>query len=270
CGFIVDTIVGDGASENRTTFTTLADVSAREVFEPHFPSEILDALPTKMNIAFRHPNPHYNDILIFIGGEMPHWVKKFRNAMDSKKRELTFKGVEFSLSRLHDIFKKMGDTNVRGRCGVRRYKFGKEHFVLNSYNKMRVFLAVQIPSQTMIKMIRDFCNEQEDEDIDELVDIINATRVKNGKNLNVGFIDKPDHRHIYELFSILQLFEEWREDTEGFTHEFITRQTWMDLCWMVFGMAGVACTYLKKDGSRQIHQGRSGSDVCEHFFAKIR
>ena len=39
---------------------------------------------------------------------------------------------------------------------------------------------------------------------------------------------------------------------------------------MVFGMAGLACTYVKDDKSRKIHQGRSGSDCCEHTFAKIR
>ena len=39
---------------------------------------------------------------------------------------------------------------------------------------------------------------------------------------------------------------------------------------MAFGTAGVACTYLDADRSLVMHQGRSGSDVCEHFFAKIR
>ena len=39
---------------------------------------------------------------------------------------------------------------------------------------------------------------------------------------------------------------------------------------MVFGMAGVACTYLDSDRKKKIHQGRSGSDICEHFSAKIR
>ena len=39
---------------------------------------------------------------------------------------------------------------------------------------------------------------------------------------------------------------------------------------MCFGLIGVACTYLSADKSRKMHQGRSGSDVCEHFFAKIR
>ena len=55
------------------------------------------------------------------------------------------------------------------------------------------------------------------------------------------------------------------------TKKFITRETYEDMKWMVFGLAGLACTYLKDDNSLKLHQGRSGSDVvCEHFFAKIR
>ena len=71
-GFIVDTIVGDGASKNWSTFKGLATVSAREVFKNHFPADLLDALPSDFKIAFKHPNPHYSRILIFIGGKMPH------------------------------------------------------------------------------------------------------------------------------------------------------------------------------------------------------
>ena len=36
---------------------------------------------------------------------------------------------------------------------MRRYKFGEEYFLLNSYNKVRVILAMHILSQTMIRMI---------------------------------------------------------------------------------------------------------------------
>ena len=39
---------------------------------------------------------------------------------------------------------------------------------------------------------------------------------------------------------------------------------------MVFGVAAHAALYLKTDGSNTMHQGRSGTDVCEHFFAMIR
>ena len=66
---------------------------------------------------------------------------------------------------------------------------------------------------------------------------------------------------------ILQLFKEWKDKSSIF--EFITPQTYEDLKWMVFGMAEVACTYLDSDKKEKIHQGRSGSDVCEHFLQRL-
>lgn len=191
-GFIVDTIVGDGASENRSTFKALATLSASDILSPHYDSEFIKGLPLDTKIAFKHPNPHYSHIKIFIGGEMPHWVKKFRNALDSKKRDLTFRGKRFNLALLYMIWQQIGDGNVSGINNVRNYKFGEEHFNLNSYNKMRVFLAVQIPSQTMIRMVNDACKSPEDggcgmdinkyepmleifDRVDRLVDIVNAT-----------------------------------------------------------------------------------------------
>ena len=145
----------------------------------------------------------------------------------------------------------MGDCEIGVRADICVYKFRTEHFELNSYNKMRVFLAMHICSQTMIRMIRDYFELHEDGDteewdtvievlekIDRTVDIINC-RLDRG----VDYIDCPQHKHIYELFSVLQLFEEWKENTGEFTFEFITRQTYEDLQWMVFGIAGVVCRY---------------------------
>mmetsp|Transcript_27598 Transcript_27598/g.58969 ORF Transcript_27598/g.58969 Transcript_27598/m.58969 type:complete len:109 (+) Transcript_27598:541-867(+) len=39
---------------------------------------------------------------------------------------------------------------------------------------------------------------------------------------------------------------------------------------MVFGMAAHGSCYLKEDRSETMHQGRGGSDVCEHLFSQIR
>ena len=192
CGFIVDTIVGDGAGENRSVFKTFATITANVIFKDHFDKEFLKTMPMDTKIAFPHPNPEYADkVKIFIGGEMPHWVKRFRNVLDNKKKKLQFRnGFEFSLATLEKMWKEMGDSKVHGRADVRRYKFGQEHFTINSYNKMRVFLAVQIPSQTMIKMIKDYCKCKDDanikdyepmielfEKVDRLVNVINATKV---------------------------------------------------------------------------------------------
>ena len=54
----------------------LATKSAKHVWP-----ELNDTLPANMMVAFDHP--HYSDVLVFIGGEMPHWIKKFINAMEN-------------------------------------------------------------------------------------------------------------------------------------------------------------------------------------------
>ena len=105
-GFIVITITGDGASENRSTFKTLADKTAREILEDHYPDDFLDSLNLDFKIAFKHPNPicAAENIVVFIGADMSHWVKKLRNAMDNKQtRDLAFHGTGLMLDRLHHV-----------------------------------------------------------------------------------------------------------------------------------------------------------------------
>ena len=142
---------------------------------------------------------------------------------------------------------------------------------------MRVFLALQIMSQTCIKMIRDYCENVENladikdyepmielfDKVDRLVDIMNGNGYKAS---NIELINKPRHEHVLELFGILRTFEEWKKECGGYTDKFITNYTHEDLVWMVFGVAAHAALYLKEDESNTMHQGRSGTDVCEHFF----
>lgn len=281
-GWVAVTVTGDGASENRSYFKKKATISARDVFDGHY-SEELTGLPLDFNIAFPHPDPTLQElgVIIFIGGEMPHWVKKFRNNLCSTKRLLVFNGQEMQLSMYQKMWEMLGDHNI-ATASLRKYKFTWDHWLLNSYNKMRVFLAMHVLSQSMIAMIKDACEaghgDIEDHEsfiqivsaVDRLVDIMNAQRFKNGKDKQVFQIDSPFHPHVFELFDILRVFEEWKEDTGGFTKEFITSQTYEDLVWMVFGVAGVACTYLDADESLKFHQGRSGTDICEHLFAMMR
>ncbi|KAL9190117.1 hypothetical protein ACHAXT_007328 [Thalassiosira profunda] len=87
---------------------------------------------------------------------MPHWGKKFRNAFDNESRDLHFRGKKMSLEMIRDIWLASGDADTTVGL-VRRYNKTRDHFNLNSYLKMRVFLALQIPSQNTIQMIRDFC-----------------------------------------------------------------------------------------------------------------
>ena len=282
-GFIVDTIAGDGASENRATFKSLATITAREVLSKVWTDDELKDLPLDFKIAFPHPHPLYRKrVMVIVGGEMPHWGKKFRNAFDNKTRNLVFRGMEMNLKMIHEMWKSTDDYSITSSAHVRLYKFTRDHFVLNAYLKMRVFLALQIPSQTTIKMIKDHCDTfginvakyqpmiDLFNNVDRLVDIMNGKAFQGSKDKDVQLIDCPKHSHITELFDVLRLFEEWKEESGGFTKKFITQQTYEDLVWMVFGVAAHAVLYLKDDKSRVMHQGRSGTDFLEHFFAKLR
>ena len=257
----MNTLPTDGASENRAAFKKLATLTARSIFLGYCNDDDLEGLPFK--VAFPHPSPVYSkDITIFIGGEMPHWVKKVRNAFDSKAQKLEFRGKWMSLAMCDDVWKQTTDASMQ-KGNLRKYKFGKEHFQLNSYNKMQVFLAMQIFSQTMIRMLTVHCDSTDanigDYDpmmeifnaVDWLIDIMNATSFKNGKHTQVRHINSPVHPNIFELFAILRLFEEWKEEAGGFNEKYITKYTYEDLVWMVFGLAGVAYCYLDVDGSKK-------------------
>ena len=122
------------------------------MLKDHHPSDLLDSINSSTNIAFPHPNPEYDEeICIFIGGNMPHWVKEFRNAMDNTKtQDLGFLGVGFILVPLKESWKKVVDCDIGICADICVYKSSTGHFELNSYNKIRVFLAIHICSQTVI------------------------------------------------------------------------------------------------------------------------
>ena len=99
--------------------------------------------------------------------------------------------------------------------------------------------------------------------IDRMVDVLNARWDRGAEQ-----IDLPQHKYIFELFSVLQMFEEWKDDVGGFTFEFITRQTYEDLQWMIFSVVGISCKYLDLNKSKKTNQKRGGTDVCEYCFCK--
>jgi hypothetical protein len=68
---------------------------------------------------------------------------------------MTFKGKQIDLRMLHDLW-KITDADATGLCGVRHYPFSTDHFVKNSFSRMKVNLAVQITFQTtMTTMINN-------------------------------------------------------------------------------------------------------------------
>ena len=99
---------------------------------------------------------------------------------------------------------------------------------------------------------------------DRLVDIWNGNYLKGCECIN-----SPNNPHLKELHSILLLFAEWKNQSNS-KDEFIISKLWEDICWLVYGIEGIAQQYLMLDKSRQMNQRRGGSDVCEFEFAAFR
>jgi hypothetical protein len=129
------------------------NVSAQEVLGDVFKEDELSGLPMDFIVGYKHPSEGCENVTILFGGDMPHWVKKFRNAFDNKSRELTYRGRIMRLAALKLIWEatESPGSNLRKTC------FTYDYFELDSYKKMRVFLATGFASDSMIDMIHDYC-----------------------------------------------------------------------------------------------------------------
>ena len=284
-GLVVNNICGDGATENRSTFKQLATMTVQDVFVPRCNgtaeesvcSTLLENLPNKnLLIAFHHPCD--DKLKIFVGGEMPHWVKKIVNCLERScdektKVKLRFRGQNMSL----DMIKQAWLWDDEGFGSTRKTVLTEDHFYKNAYSRMRVHLAVQVVSESVAVLIDRYCKEMGAEitkkyaslktivlACDQLVDIWNANHSK-----KCECIDSPTHPHVKELHCILLLFAEWRSENDS-KNEFITNESWEDLCWLVYGIEGVSMEYLSSDQKQRMMQRRGGSDVCEFEFAAFR
>jgi hypothetical protein len=158
--------------------------------------------------------------------------------------------------------------------------------VKNSLSRMKVNLAVQITSQTIITMINENGDGMElvglddfspmilvFDKLDRLVDIIKATRSsnKNAKRpAKCHYINLPSHPHLNELLNILAVFYDWRLEAGDDKDSFVPLTTYEDLCWIIFAVVGVGKTHLLDDKTRIMLKNISGTDICDKHFCNIR
>ena len=105
------------------------------------------------------------------------------------------------------------------------------------------------------------------EKLNRLIDIWNHPDSK-----GMVTIDCPEHEYIEELESILILFSDWREQAKAANNPwlFLSSEIYNDLCWIVYGIKGVALYYLETKKRWSMVQGRGGADDVEHAFAHQR
>lgn len=283
-------ITSDGATENVSALSQLANIQASDVF----PNGIRDGMPD-MPIAFKHP---VSTNLIFVGGEMSHWVKKFVNAMensslpDSKsKRKMMYQGSEIKLSLIEEVWRStLLDYNY-----IRTNKLTEEHFEKNAHSRMRVHFAVQILSQSVIEMIDGYIASSESQEEQEELRLTYKSLLEVIEKLNVMidiwnhytdkvFIDGErygpirkekdediqNHKYITYLEDILILFAKWERETKElktYKTDFMPSTLYKSFAWLVYGIKGVAS--LIPDGCAMM-QRRGGTDEVEQEFARIR
>jgi len=157
-GIIVNNVTGDGASENRSAFRSLSTISMREIIDKSSLTLITKQktiIPlSEYNVAFHHPIQ--NDITIFIGGEMPHLIKKIVNALERsgsvKSTDLNFRNQPMTLKMIQQLWLcEQGEAKL----GSLRTNFlTDDHFPpRTSFHRMKVFLATQVVSATYLPLI---------------------------------------------------------------------------------------------------------------------
>ena len=205
-----------------------------------------------------------------------------RTGDERKKTSLSCKGQRISLGLIRKLWQTSGDGDNSN--SLRIYKFTRDHFFKNAFNRMRVHLATQITSLSTIRLIDESlatgtCEYTEEElapmkeilfTLDQTIDIMNAKSNHNGVKKLGEKINNPKHRHLAELLSTLAIFTDWKKEAGKFDERFIPIQSYEDMTWMIFSVVGISILYLNEDGSLVFDQGRSGSDCCEHHFGNIR
>ena len=280
-GIIVNNVTGDGASENRSAFCALYNISMKEIIDnisltlTTGQQTILPLLGHK--VAFKHPIQ--DDITIFIGGEMPHLIKKIINALErsgsAKSTDLIFRNQPMTLAMIQQVW--LCEQREATIANLRTIFLTTYHFPPRTlFHRMNVFLAIQVIG--IIDMYADKCGGNEKyiplrvlmTKLDRLVDISNNTKTNNrGIVKGCEEIDSPNHFHLKELLEILELFAEWKTESKTKVN-FIPYQLYEDLILLCTTMIGIASTYLKVDKTRIMVQRRGGSDDCEHEFGGIR
>ena len=86
----------------------------------------------------------------------------------------------------------------------------------------------------------------------------------------IDYVSSPNDSKLEDLMKLVSIFLEWKNESGSNKNEFITTQSYEDLCWIVFDKVGVCTTYLKDDNSLLLVPRHSGSDIVEHHSGHIR
>jgi len=304
-GFMVTMVTPDGASENRS-FCRLIFKLLTSKMTIVLPGGTIEELP---DAICQMIHPCDDEYIITFVSDWVHWVKKLRNAQipaaarkesvpPAKKAKKSPRSLKIGEWRLDLMMAKRAYEGVGG-CeggGARFHFFTALHFEPDNWAKMRFFLAAQVLSQSMCRVILEYCENQDKrkggpteqeyrgyldlcKNCDLLVDIFNGTELskrtgekKGGKRIMKNVATDVESQAIVEkMKGILLFFDTWRKGCKDLEADFITNESWEDLRTLICGNIDHLVFYSKKFGDDFTWDFRSGgSDVCELHFANQR
>lgn len=193
-----------------------------------------------------------------------------------------------SLKMIENVWVAMGGGQVNK---LSLNKLTWDHFRKDCHSRMRVYLAVQVNSNSVSIMIDDARADSEVKQkvkldmydsiqllvqkVDRIVDIFNSA----GALKNAPIIDSPQHPLLYEMLTILDFFCDWRQELlchhiHGerciYKQKFFGREIWEDLNIMLLGTSAYYRHYASLYPGINMVQRRLNQDVCEHHFAHVR
>lgn len=257
-GFVVDYVMFDGASSNRS-----------------FMNMLLCDDPRAQNFIAK--DIYDKDHQIFVIQDVKHVIKKLRNNIEASKREhkasagryLVLNGKPIVWNQFEEVF----EFNVQKGFRIHR-KLTKEHLELTSASKMRNHLAEEVLNKDMLFLFKSY---QATLDVPErlastilllentsvLVDIFRDTR---------PIIEKTDTR-LTQLDAVLSFFNKW-EETISQTNLYTTskhlfpQETRDDLNSCISGFSAMCQTLLGAGNS--ITPAYLNADVIENHFCQQR
>lgn len=321
-GFNVYAVSLDGATENEACARQLCTLSLRDLLDADALTWLgLADADLDFKIAWPHPLEGWP---IFFVADMGHVIKRIVNALETSsnpksKRNLRYvvdapdaeeKGsprtVSMSLDMLHKVYdaSEVSDRNsaVGGPLALCiSRKLSIAHFRKDAHSRMRVPLAVQVLSNTMLSLVDAFCVREADANItreftgmrelikrvNRLVDICNCRgEIPNPAGAEpvppALAINSRDHPILQELASIKRFFTDWGKAVDSCPDsEFPTQQarenaklasaTHKGVQRLILGIIGTAMCHLPENHSHYaLNPRRLQSDACEHEFSCVR
>jgi hypothetical protein len=152
-GLGVCNVTGDGAGENVKVFAEMSKVDCLQYIDTatmaKFPAIEFEA---EKLLAMEHPVTREP---VFVLEDMPHVVKRIVNALEMSpnprsKRKLRWSGNPLNLWMIQNCWEATDGRSLR----MQDTKLTMRHFVKDAFSRMKVYLATQVVSDSVVQMIK--------------------------------------------------------------------------------------------------------------------